>query len=95
MSDLPPGVVARGSIVGNSAAPLSEEARTAAKAAAAIMGMNNIYYRSLHLMNNQEYTTLPARLRMNVIANPGVDKLDTFAGDGDRLDELIWLDFLL
>ena len=26
--------------------------------------------------SNQEYTTLPARLRMNVIANPGVDKLD-------------------
>ncbi len=58
------------------AAILSPEAINAAKAAAAIMGMNNIYYRSLHLMKNQEYTTLPARLRMNVIANPGVDKLD-------------------
>ena len=55
---------------------LSPEAMNAAKAAAAIMGMNNIYYRSLHLMKNQEYTTLPARLRMNVIANPRVDKLD-------------------
>ena len=55
---------------------LSPEAMTAAKAAAAIMGMNNIYYRSLHLMKNQEYTTIPARLRMNVIANPGVEKLD-------------------
>ncbi len=59
------------------AAPfLSEEARNAAKSAAAIMGMNNIYYRSLHLMKNQEYTTLPARLRMNVLGNPGVDKID-------------------
>jgi len=57
-------------------AALSPEARTAAKAAAAIMGMNNVYYRSLHLMRNQEYRTLPARLRMNVIANPGVDKAD-------------------
>lgn len=57
-------------------AVLSPEAMNAAKAAAAIMGMNNIYYRSLHLMKNQEYTTIPARLRMNVIANPGVDKLD-------------------
>ena len=55
---------------------LSPEAMNAAKASAAIMGMNNIYYRSLHLMKNQEYATLPARLRMNVIANPGVDKLD-------------------
>lgn len=55
---------------------LSPEAADAARAAAAIMGMNNIYYRSLHLMKNHEYTTLPARLRMNVIANPGVEKLD-------------------
>jgi alkyl hydroperoxide reductase subunit D len=55
---------------------LSPEAATAAKAAAAIMGMNNVYYRALHLMRNQEYRTLPARLRMNVIANPGVDKAD-------------------
>jgi len=55
---------------------LSPEAMTAAKAAAAIMGMNNMYYRSLHLMKNPEYTTLPARLRMNVLANPGVEKMD-------------------
>jgi alkyl hydroperoxide reductase subunit D len=58
------------------AAGLPEPAFTAAKAAAAIMGMNNVYYRALHLMKNQEYRTLPARLRMNVIANPGVDKVD-------------------
>ena len=55
---------------------LSPEAMTAAKAAAAIMGMNNIYYRALHLMKNQEYTTIPARLRMNILGNPGVDKMD-------------------
>jgi alkyl hydroperoxide reductase subunit D len=55
---------------------LSPEAMGAAKSAAAIMGMNNIYYRSLHLMKNHEYTTLPARLRMNVLANPGVEKID-------------------
>jgi alkyl hydroperoxide reductase subunit D len=58
------------------AAQLSDEARTAAKAAAAIMGMNNVYYRALHLMKNQEYRTLPARLRMNILANPGVPKVD-------------------
>ena len=38
--------------------------------------MNNVYYRSLHLISNGEYKTLPARLRMNVLANPGVDKVD-------------------
>jgi len=47
-----------------------------AKAAAAIMGMNNIYYRFLHLVEDVEYQTMPARLRMNVIANHGIDKLD-------------------
>ena len=57
-------------------AQLIDEAKTAAKAAAAIMGMNNVYYRALHLMANQEYATLPARLRMNIIANPGVEKID-------------------
>jgi alkyl hydroperoxide reductase subunit D len=48
----------------------------AARAAAAIMGMNNIYYRFLHLVEDNEYQTMPARLRMNVLANPGIDKLD-------------------
>lgn len=47
-----------------------------ARAAAAIMGMNNVYYRFLHLVEDQEYARLPARLRMNVIGNPGIDKLD-------------------
>ena len=57
-------------------AGLSPEALTAAKAAAAIMGMNNVYYRATHLLTNKEYATLPARLRMNVLANPGVEKAD-------------------
>lgn len=58
---------------------LSEEALTAAKAAAAIMGMNNIYYRFVHMMAhepNANYKALPAKLRMNVIGKPGVDKVD-------------------
>lgn len=54
---------------------LSAEALTAAKAAAAIMGMNNIYYRFVHLVGG-EYGSMPARLRMNVMARPGVEKLD-------------------
>lgn len=55
---------------------LSEEAITGAKSAASIMAMNNIYYRFAHLSSNKEYRTMPAGLRMNVIANPGVDKVD-------------------
>jgi len=48
----------------------------ATRSAAAIMGMNNIYYRFLHLVEDAEYQTLPARLRMNVIGSPGIDKLE-------------------
>lgn len=48
----------------------------AARAAAAVMGMNNIYYRFLHLVEDEEYKRMPARLRMNVLANPGIDILD-------------------
>ena len=55
-------------------AGMSDEALTAAKAAAAIMGMNNVYYRALHLMKNQEYRTLPAKLRMNILGTPGAPK---------------------
>ncbi|MEO1150616.1 MAG: carboxymuconolactone decarboxylase family protein [Pseudomonadota bacterium] len=55
---------------------LTDEAANGAKAAAAIMGMNNVYYRAIHLMNEKTYSTLPAKLRMNVIGNPGVDKAD-------------------
>jgi alkyl hydroperoxide reductase subunit D len=55
---------------------LSPEAAEAARAAAAMMGMNNVYYRFTHLVGNTAYRTLPARLRMNAIANPGVQKVD-------------------
>jgi len=53
---------------------LAPAALQAARAAAAIMAMNNIYYRFTHLVENDEYAKLPARLRMNVIGNPGVAK---------------------
>jgi alkyl hydroperoxide reductase subunit D len=64
------------SIEAQSRTHLNEKEVEGAKAAAAIMGMNNIYYRFLHLVEDAEYQTMPARLRMNVIANHGIDKLD-------------------
>jgi len=48
----------------------------AVKAASAIMGMNNVYYRFLHLAEGEDYSELPARLRMSVIASPGVPRQD-------------------
>ncbi|MGH8400552.1 MAG: carboxymuconolactone decarboxylase family protein, partial [Gammaproteobacteria bacterium] len=47
-----------------------------ARAAAAIMAMNNIYYRFTHLVGDPEYATLRANLRMSVMAKPGIDKND-------------------
>ena len=57
-------------------AGLSAEMQQAAKAAATIMGMNNVYYRFVHLMGDKDYGKLPANLRMQVIAQPGIAKVD-------------------
>jgi alkyl hydroperoxide reductase subunit D len=54
----------------------SPEELNGARVAAAIMGMNNIYYRFLHLVEEPEYGTLRAGLRMNAMTNPGGDKID-------------------
>jgi lipoyl-dependent peroxiredoxin subunit D len=66
----------RDAVLAEAASHLSPAALAAAKAAAAIMGMNNIYYRFTHLVGDEEYRRLPARLRMQAIANPGVPKAD-------------------
>lgn len=54
---------------------LSAEAYHAALAAASIMGMNNVFYRGRGFLEGQ-YDDLRAGLRMNVIANPGADKVN-------------------
>ncbi|MGZ4788244.1 MAG: carboxymuconolactone decarboxylase family protein [Terriglobales bacterium] len=64
------------SVVEAASQHLSEQQLDAAKGAAAIMGMNNIYYRFLHLTSNEKYKTIPARLRMNIMRTHGVDHLD-------------------
>lgn len=53
---------------------MSSEALEAAKGAASIMAMNNVYYKFTGMM--ADYQTLPAKLRMNIIGNPGVEKVD-------------------
>ncbi|WP_326759545.1 alkyl hydroperoxide reductase [Streptomyces phaeochromogenes] len=57
-------------------ARLSPEAYTAAKTAAAVMAVNNVFHRTRHLLSDPEYGNLRAGLRMNVIGNPGVEKVD-------------------
>jgi len=55
---------------------LSEAEVNAAKSAATIMAMNNIYYRFNHLVSDKEFGKMPAKLRMNVIGAPGIEKVD-------------------
>lgn len=46
-----------------------------ARAAAALMGMNNVFYRSRHMLG-AAFESLPARLRMQRVARPAGNKLD-------------------
>lgn len=46
----------------------------AARSAATLMAMNNVYYRFTHLASSPDYRAMPAKLRMNAMAKPGVDK---------------------
>jgi alkyl hydroperoxide reductase subunit D len=55
---------------------ISEETVDAAKTAAAIMGMNNVWYRFLHLTDNEKYSEVPARLRMQTLRSHGADQTD-------------------
>ncbi|MEW6736341.1 MAG: carboxymuconolactone decarboxylase family protein [Acidobacteriota bacterium] len=47
-----------------------------AKAAAALMAMNNVYYRFRHMIGKPGYDAKPARLRMNWIGKPLTNKID-------------------
>jgi alkyl hydroperoxide reductase subunit D len=58
-------------------AQLSAQAFEAAKTVAAIMGMNNIWYRFHHLSSNAKYATMPARLRMSGLRGHGIEDADT------------------
>lgn len=46
-------------------AGLTPEANLAARMAAALMAMTNVYFHALHLMEAPEYKDLPTRLRLN------------------------------
>jgi alkyl hydroperoxide reductase subunit D len=47
-----------------------------ALAAAALMAMNNVYYRFRHMIGKESYSQMPARLRMQRIARPASNKAD-------------------
>ena len=47
-----------------------------ALAVAALMGMNNVYYRFRHLVGKEGYAQLPPRLRMNRLNKPEGNRTD-------------------
>jgi alkyl hydroperoxide reductase subunit D len=55
---------------------LTDAAFAAARSAASLMGMNNVYYRFLDLLGKDEYRHMPARLRMQAAARPGIERND-------------------
>jgi alkyl hydroperoxide reductase subunit D len=62
-------------LIGEFASRLTAPELAAAQSAAAIMAMNNVYYRFTHLASSEDYRQMPAKLRMNAMAKPGTDKI--------------------
>lgn len=55
---------------------LSPEAREAARIAATLMAQNNVFYRTMHLLESRDLADRPARLRMNLMNKHGIAKVD-------------------
>lgn len=68
--------VLRDAVVGDAREQAGEAVVEDARAAAVLMGMNNVYYRFRHMVGKPGYSQMPARLRMQRIAQPATNKLD-------------------
>ena len=66
----------RDAIISDAQAEVGAEVIDDALAAAALMAMNNVYYRFRHLVGKPSYSQMPARLRMQRIAKPATNKAD-------------------
>ncbi len=55
---------------------LDEKDHYGIRAAISLMAMNNVYYRYMHLSEDAELSKMPAKLRMNVMREPGIEKKD-------------------
>jgi alkyl hydroperoxide reductase subunit D len=66
----------RDAVIGDARTDVGAEVIDDALAAAALMAMNNVYYRFRHLVGKSSYNEMPARLRMQRIARPLTNKAD-------------------
>jgi alkyl hydroperoxide reductase subunit D len=66
----------RDAIVADAREAVDEAVVDDALAAAALMAMNNVYYRFRHLVDKPSYSDKPARLRMNRLVRPATNRTD-------------------
>jgi lipoyl-dependent peroxiredoxin subunit D len=66
----------RDAVIADAKAEVGADVIDDALAAAALMAMNNVYYRFRHLIGKPSYSQMPARLRMQRIARPATNKAD-------------------
>jgi len=66
----------RDAVIADASAEVGAEVIDDAVAAAALMAMNNVYYRFRHLVGKPSYSQMPARLRMQRVAKPLTNKAD-------------------
>lgn len=66
----------RDAVIDAARAEVDEAVIDDALAAAALMAMNNVYYRFRHMIGKPTYSEKPARLRMNRLIRPAASKVD-------------------
>jgi alkyl hydroperoxide reductase subunit D len=66
----------RDAVVAEARREVDEAVLEDARAAAALMAMNNVYYRFRHIVGKAVYSEKPARLRMNRLVQPAGSKVD-------------------
>ena len=66
----------RDALIEDARALVGAEVIDDAMAAAALMAMNNVYYRFRHMIGKPSYSEKPARLRMQRIVKPAMNKTD-------------------
>jgi alkyl hydroperoxide reductase subunit D len=66
----------RDAVRADAAAVVDEKVLEDARAAAVLMGMNNVYYRFRHMIGKPAYSDKPARLRMQRLAQVATNKVD-------------------
>lgn len=66
----------RDAVIADGSAQVEDAVVEDARAAAALMAMNNVYYRFRHMIGKDVYAQKPVRLRMNRMVRPATNRTD-------------------